>query len=618
MTEAANATGSSERPNVVHAPAASVHRDADAGCLKAPGEGEAGELAALVGVEDLRRAVARRQGLVERVRAEARVQRVRQPPGQDVAARPVHDRHQVEEAALHRDVRQRTIGALGRKNVLQASGELDRLIASLARHSERTMVLSDMESSTLACSRIGGPLLFGRLWERLGLGAVVNNVLDGRGFEFALERAVFVSVLHRLFVSGSDRSCEKWMSDYAIPGVDDLHLHHLNRAMAWLGEELEPVAESELAPRCVKDEIEESLFARRRDLFTDLSLDFMDTTTLSFHGEGGESLGAHGHSKDHRPDLRQMVLAVVLDGEGRPVCTEMLAGNIPDMTVLLPVVERLRTRFDIGRVCVVADRGMISAATIAALEERGLDHILGTRERGTAVIREIVLKNEKLFVPLLLERGRGDTQLFVKQVAVHGARHIVCRNEAEAEKDRAVRHAIVANLEKRLSGGDKALIGNAGYRRYLRRTGAGKAFEIDAGKLAEEARFDGIFVLRTNATMTPLNAVLRYRELLLVEDLFRRAKVQLRTRPIYHSCDAAIRGHVFCSFLALVLQKELADLCRSHEVGVEWDDPIRDLDRLQEATIEKDGKRVTTRTPVSGQVGRRLPGRRHCPAAKLA
>ena len=359
-----------------------------------------------------------------------------------------------------------------------------------------------------------------------------------------------------------------------------------------------------------KDEIEERLFERRRDLFTDLSLVFMDTTTLSFHGAGGESLGAHGHSKDHRPDLRQMVLAVVLDGEGRPVCTEVLAGNSADMTVLLPVVDRLRKRFGIGRVCVVADRGMISAATIAALEERGLAYILGARERGTAVIREIVLKNEKPFVPLRIPgsspgmRGRGDTQLFVKQVTVHGARYIVCRNEAEAEKDRAVRQAIVANLEKRLSGGDKALVGNAGYRRYLRRMGAGKAFEIDAGKLAEEARFDGIFVLRTNAGMTTLNAVLGYRELLLVEDLFRRAKVQLRTRPIYHSCDAAIRGHVFCSFLALVLQKELADLCRSHEVSVEWDDLIRDLDRLQEATIERDGKRITTRTHVEGQVGR--------------
>ena len=394
------------------------------------------------------------------------------------------------------------------------------------------------------------------------------------------------------------------VGDYAIPGIDGLKLPHLYRAMAWLGEELDPAAEGDLAPRCVKDAIEEALFARRRDLFTDLSLVFMDTTTLSFHGAGGDVLGAHGHSKDHRPGLRQMVLAVVLDGEGRPVCTEMLPGNTADTTVLLPIVDRLRSRLRIGRVCVVADRGMISAATIAALEERGLDYILGARERGTAVIREAVPRDGKPFVPLLIERGRGETQLFVKEVAADGARYVVCRNEAEAEKDRADRQAVVDGLQRRLAGGEKALIGNSACRRYLRRTGTGKAFEIDAGKLADEARFDGIFVLRTNARMTPLNAVLRYRDLLTVEELFRRAKAVLRTRPIYHSCDAAIRGHVFCSFLAPVLQKKLADRCRVAEVTVEWDDLIRDLDRLQEATIEKDGKRVTTRTHVEGLVGR--------------
>ena len=510
----------------------------------------------------------------------------------------------VESVREGKRVRQRTIRALGRKDILQESGELDRLIASLARHSERSLVLDDMEAGALACTRIGGPLLFGRLWERLGLGEVVKELLDGRGFGFDVERAVFVSVLHRLFVSGSDRSCEKWMADYAIEGVEGLRLHHLYRAMAWLGEELEPAAAGALAPRCVKDAVEERLFVRRRDLFTDLSLVFMDTTTLSFHGAGGEELGAHGYSKDHRPDLRQMVLAVVLDGEGRPVCTEMLPGNTADTTVLLPIVDRLRSRFGIGRVCVVADRGMISAATITALEERGLDYILGARERRTKVVREVVLRDERPFVPLLIERARGESQLFVKEVEVDGARYVVCRNEAEAGKDRADRQAVVEGLQKRLASGEKALIGNSAYRRYLRRTGAGKAFEIDAGKLADEARFDGIFVLRTNARMTPLNAVLRYRELLRVEDLFRRAKAQMRTRPIYHSCDAAIRGHVFCSFLALVLQKELADRCRAAGVIVEWGDLIRDLDRLQEAAIEKDGKRVTTRTHVVGQVGK--------------
>ena len=506
-------------------------------------------------------------------------------------------------------VRQQIVRALGRKDVLLASGELDRLVASLARHSERAMILSEMEAGRLSCTRIGGPLLFGRLWERLGIADVLADLLRGRGFDFAVERAVFVAVLHRLFVSGSDRACEKWMADYAIPGSDGLQLHHFYRAMAWLGEETAPIADGELAPRCIKDVIEEQLFERRRDLFSELSVVFMDTTTLSFAGEGGEALGAHGHSKDHRPDLKQMVLAVVLDGEGRPLCTEMLPGNTADVTVLLPIVDRLRDRFAVGRVCVVADRGMISTATIRALEERRLEYILGARERSSAVIRETVLNDAAPFTPLLIERARGETQLFVKEVKVDGARYVVCRNEAEAEKDRSDRQAIVEGLEKQLRKGDKALIGNSAYRRYLRRVRNedgpdGPAFAIDAGKLAEEARYDGIFVLRTNARVTPLQAVLRYRDLLQVEDLFRRAKAILRTRPIYHSSDAAIRGHVFCSFLALMLQKELADRCRAAGLTVEWADLLRDLDRLQEATIDKDGKRITTRTAVTGQVGR--------------
>ena len=133
----------------------------------------------------------------------------------------------------------------------------------------------------------------------------------------------------------------------------------------------------------------------------------MDTTSLAFCGAGGDSLGAHRHSKDHRPDLKQMILAVVIDGEGRPICTEMLPGNTADVTVLLPVVDRLRERFHIGRVCVVADRRMISAATIAALEERKLEYILGARERSSAVIRRVVLEDEQPLTPLLVERARG-------------------------------------------------------------------------------------------------------------------------------------------------------------------------------------------------------------------
>ena len=135
------------------------------------------------------------------------------------------------------------------------------------------------------------------------------------------------------------------------------------------------------------------------------------------------------------------------------------------------------------------DRGMIPAETIAGLEERKLEYILGARERSDAVVRKIVLDNDDPFVPLLVERKTGETQLFVKQVKVEGKRYVVCRNEQEAENNRKDREAIVAALDAQLKRGDKALIGNSAYRRYLRQVGAKdkRSFEIDAGKLAEEA-----------------------------------------------------------------------------------------------------------------------------------
>jgi len=192
--------------------------------------------------------------------------------------------------------KQRIIRNLGRKESVEAAGDLDRLARSAARLAQRSMVLSVVEGGSapgVLCRRIGAPLLFERLWAESGCRAVVEGLLTDRRFEFAVERAVFLTVLHRLMVSGSDRACEHWREDYRIDGVDELELHHLYRAMSWLGEEL-PESEQAgrtLAPRCIKDLVEEGLFERRRDLFSELSVVFMDTTTLYFEGRGGDTLG---------------------------------------------------------------------------------------------------------------------------------------------------------------------------------------------------------------------------------------------------------------------------------------------------------------------------------------
>ena len=388
-------------------------------------------------------------------------------------------------------------------------------------------------------------------------------------------------------------------------GVDGLDLHHLYRAMAWLGEELlekEQDGRTPFAPRCLKDVIEERLFAHRRDLLTRLDLVFMDTTSLYFEGAGGQTLGQHGYSKDHRPDLRQMILAVLLDGDGRPVCSEMWPGNTADVTTLIPVIDRLRRRFAIARVCVVADRGMISAETVAELEARRLLYILGVRERSDKLVRELVLEDAAPFVPLAINKRGKQTDYEAKTVLLAGRRYIVCRNHQEAKKDAADRASIVAALERQLAKGDKALVGNTGYRRYLK-TISDQHFAIDPDKIAEDNKFDGIFVLRTNTDLNPLAAMLCYKQLWTVEQTFRTAKHLLSTRPIFHKLDETIRGHVFCSFLALVLKKALEDRIAALGRSGSWPETIADLNSLTETEIEYDGKRFIVRSPPRPAAG---------------
>ena len=146
-----------------------------------------------------------------------------------------------------------------------------------------------------------------------------------------------------------------------------------------------------------KDAVERALFEETRDLFTELSMVFFDTTSLYFEGAGGQSIGQYGHSKDHRPDLVQMIVGACLDGEGRPVSCELWPGNRADAKALVPAVDRLRERFGITKAAVVADRGMISKETVSDLEERGLGYILGARMRSVKEVRLDVLSPKVRF-----------------------------------------------------------------------------------------------------------------------------------------------------------------------------------------------------------------------------
>jgi len=515
----------------------------------------------------------------------------------------------VENRKVSGKVVQRVISTVGRLDRLQEKGEIESLVRSLSRFSEKVLlVLSGKTEIGAETKKIGPVLIFERLWNELGIRKVLECSLAERHFFFNVERAIFLTVLHRLLMCGSDRSCDKWRRDYLINGVVDLSLHHLYRAMAFLGEEIEDQEQATpFSPRCTKDAIEEAMFAHNRNLFSSLDLVFLDTTSIYFEGEGGQDLGERGFSKDHRPDLKQMVVGVVLDNNGTPLCSEIWPGNTADVETLLPVVERIRNRFQASGFCIVADRGMISRKTLGILDkpENKIRYILGERMRNVKEVGEKVLNAPGDFIEVHPEgnSSKDPSPLKVKEVLVEGRRYIVCVNTRQARKDALDREAIIESLKEQIRSGAKAMIGNRGYRRFVKMESG--SVSINMEKVEEEAKYDGIWVLRTNTRLSPKKVALKYKQLWMVEHAFRDMKSVLETRPVFHQRDETIRGHVFCSFLSLALRKELyRRLEAAGHCGLEWLDIKQDLEAMQEITIEENGKGFRIRSQCLGNCGK--------------
>ena len=195
--------------------------------------------------------------------------------------------------------------------------------------------------------------------------------------------------------------------------------------------------------------------------------------------------------------------------------------------------------------------------------------------------------------------------LKVKEVMHEGRRYIVCLNELQAKRESGEREAIIESLQLKLRRGDKCLIGNKGCRKYLK-CKDGNHFCIDSEKIKEEKRYDGKWVLTAGRDdICAEDAARQYKLLRMVENVFRTMKSTLETRPIYHKTDESIRGHVFCSFLALLLRREPEHRLEEKWGTVpEWNNILHDIAAVEEATAEISGKKIIFRSELKGWAGK--------------
>lgn len=496
----------------------------------------------------------------------------------------------VENERAEGRVQQRVLASLGRVDELEASGQLARLTESLARLTqelEAVRLASDLEARS--AQALGGMLAVERLWQELGLDRLIRRVARGRKLEFDLERAVFAMVANRVLDPRSKRGLMSWLETVAFSGGERPELHHLYRSLDVLAD--------------AKDDLEVRLHQRVRDLFhQQLDLVLYDTTSISFQTVQEDSLRRRGHSKDHRPDLPQAVVGLLLSGDGLPIGHELFPGNTYDGNTVAPVLDRLKQRFQLRWLIFVGDRGMVSEKNLDALDEAGYDWIVGIRLRNRPRLAEVLLSDPLRFRSV-------EENLEVKEVWVDGIRYVLCRNPDQARRDAARRAAVLERLEARLDrSGVKGLVTRSGFRRFLRVHG--EEVSLDPEKVERDARYDGLWVLDTSTDLPADEVAQAYKSLWRVERAFRTLKSPLELRPVRHWTEPRIRGHVALCFLAFLVRSALERrLFEEADLHATFDEILDALHRVQQVHVDVKGiplELVTEPPPLAHDAFRAL------------
>jgi IS4 transposase len=484
----------------------------------------------------------------------------------------------------------RVLYNFGREDELDRAA-IERLISSLSRALEPGRALAATAASELSfldARPMGGAYLLDGLWRRLGIDAILARLLAGCRLDPRAERVLFALVANRALEPLSKLAATTWVAErVAIPGLAEVDDDSCYRAMDFL--------------LAVESELAEAVYWATADLLNlEVDLLLLDTTSTYFERDEGEAdvtdadgnvirpaFRVHGKSKDHRDDLPQVVIGLAVTRTGIPIRVWCWPGNASDQELIRQVKDDLRA-WKLTRVVWVADRGFCSAENRRYLQRAGGHYILGEKLRSGSKEARAALARQGRY-----HEVAGN--LRVKEVVIDEGtmrdRFVVCHNPLEAERDRAVREQILAQLEEAIAGSDALrqqkrhdlachLEAKPGYRRFLRQTKAG-LLRIDRAAVAGEERLDGKFLLRTSdPTLSAEDVALGYKQLLEVERGWRDLKTSLELRPVYHRKEERIRAHVLLCWLALLLVR-----IAENATGDTWRNLRNELERMHLGTF---------------------------------
>jgi hypothetical protein len=511
----------------------------------------------------------------------------------------------------------KVIHSFGRADKVDRAA-LARLVASISRFLDPGTAVAAAaagEVEVVDSRRMGAAWVLGRLWDRLEIGTAIRRVASGRRLDGnATERVVFALVAQRACEPGSKLAATRWVAERVfIDGCGGFSDDAAYAAMDFLLAALEEVAAEVF-----------SSVAHLLDL--DVDVVFVDTTSTYWEMEvasglaeaadrdGGDGDGDEppkeegarrvGHSKDHRDDLPQVVIAMAVTRDGIPVRCWTFPGNEQDQKIIRTVKDDLGD-WNLRRLVWVADRGFASAANRAYLARGGGHYIHAEKLRGTNAEAAAALARQGRYHEVAGNLRVKEVWVPAKDAGERAERFAVCHNPEQADRDRAVRERLIAHLEQLIDGSDAwtpgkrdELVGSLkdkpGLRRLLRRTRTG-LLRVDRAAAAREGHLDGKWLLRTNDhTLAPDDLAAAYKQLIAVERGWRDMKGALRLRPVFHHREDRIRAHVQLCWLALLLIR-----VAENAAGDTWRNLHHELDRMHLVTLATSDGRVAQRSAAT-------------------
>jgi len=350
----------------------------------------------------------------------------------------------------------------------------------------------------------------------------------------------------------------------------DIELQHIYRSLDLLADH--------------KNEIERFLYQWEKDLFTiNVDVVLYDLTTLRFEStrEDLDELRRFGYSKEMRSDCTQVVLGLLTDTNGIPLCFEVHPGNTFEGNTLNGIVDEMRKKFAIRRFIFIADRGLFSFDNLEHIRNNQGEFIVGLKMGSMEKeVQEDFYQIEN-FTWI-------NEQLAVYETRIREDRCIITWSKSRAERDRKTREDVIEKIKKKIAADKKKakkLITNRNYKKYVKIAGNDQC-ELNHKAIAEEAAKDGFFGVITNVTsMSPSEIVTHYKQLWKVEDAFGEIKGTLKTRPMFHWTDKRIIGHLVLCFLAYLCEAYLTKALRDNYEQLERKSIINKTIKSRQLTV---------------------------------